>query len=192
MVSPARRRAAVHYLVQRHAVSERRACKLNGQHRSTQRYDAVPPDYEMRLVKAMNELADRHPRYGYRTVWALLRSDGWAINRKRIERLWRQEGHRVPPRRSKNSGKKAWGTAENSIWNRPATHPNHIWSYDFTSDKLRNGSALRILNVVDEYSAPRRVTSASGAADSTRKRTSLLPVVLASPVRMTSKIQLPQ
>lgn len=150
-MSPARRRAAVHYLVRRHKVSERRACKVIGQHRSTQRYQPQPGDYELRLVKAMNALADKHPRYGYRTIWALLRSDGWVVNRKRIERLWRLEGHRVPPAKRKDSGKKAWGTAENAIWNRPATRPNHIWSYDFMGDRLRDGSALRILNVVDEY-----------------------------------------
>ncbi|HEX9713800.1 MAG TPA: IS3 family transposase [Actinomycetota bacterium] len=149
-MSPARRRAAVHYLVRRHKVSERRACKVIGQHRSTQRYEGVPGDYELKLVKRMNELADAHPRYGYRMVWALLRSEGWAINRKRIERLWRLEGHRVPPKRTKK-GKKAGGHDGNAIWNLPATRPNHIWSYDFMGDRLRDGTALRIFNVVDEY-----------------------------------------
>jgi putative transposase len=151
MVSPARRRAAVHYLVRRHRVSERRACKVIGQHRSTQRYQGVPGDFEMRLTKAMNAVAATHPRWGYRMVWAALRSDGWDINRKRIERLWRLEGHRVPPRRQMKSGKKALGHDGNAIWNLPATRPNHIWSYDFMGDRLRDGTALRILNVVDEY-----------------------------------------
>jgi putative transposase len=73
------------------------------------------------------------------------------VNRKRIERLWRREGHRVPPRRSIASGKRAQGTAENAIWNRPATGPNHIWSYDFMSGRTRDGASLRILNVVDEH-----------------------------------------
>lgn len=123
MVSPARRRAAVHYLVRRHKVSERRACRVVGQHRSTQRYQLRPGDYELALVKAMNRLAAAHPRYGYRMVWALLRAEGWEVNRKRIERLWRLEGHRVPPQRSKNSGKRAWGGAQNSVWNLPATGP---------------------------------------------------------------------
>lgn len=151
MVSPARRRAAVRYLVRRHKVSERRACRVVGQHRSTQRYEGVPGDYELRLVKAMNALAERHPRYGYRMIWALLRAEGWEINRKRIERLWRLEGHRVPPRRLIRSGKKSFGHDQNAIWNLPANKPNHIWSYDFMSARLRNGGALRILNVVDEY-----------------------------------------
>ena len=105
----------------------------------------------MRLVKRMNELANAHPRYGYRRVWALLRGDGWRINRKRIERLWRLEGHRVPPRRLKASGQKAYGAADNSVWNLAASRPNHIWSYDFMSGRTRSGGLIRILNVVDEF-----------------------------------------
>jgi hypothetical protein len=115
MVSPARRRDAVRYLVQRRSVSERRGCRVVGQQRSTQRYRRLAPEYELRLVKRMNELAAQHPRYGYRQVWALLLSEGWRVNRKRIERLWRLEGHRVPPRRSQASGKRAQGTPENAI-----------------------------------------------------------------------------
>lgn len=139
------------YLVKRHKVSERRACKVVGQHRSTQRYSPLVPQEEMKLVASMNGLAAAHPRYGYRMVWTLLRRAGWRVNRKRIERLWRLEGHRVPPQRSRNSGKKAWGAAENASWNRPATAPNHTWSYDLVSARTRRGVAIRILNVVDEF-----------------------------------------
>jgi putative transposase len=104
MVSPARRRDAAGYLQRRHKVSERRACRVVGQHRSTRRYERLEPEYELRLVARMNELAAAHPRYGYRRIWALLRGEGWRVNRKRIERLWRLEGDRVPPRRSQASG----------------------------------------------------------------------------------------
>lgn len=168
MVSPARRRDAVRYLQRRHKVSERRACRAIGQHRSTQRYRGVPLDFEIRLVKRMNALAERHPRYGYRRIWALLRTEGWAVNRKRIERLWRLEGHRVPPRRSMASGKKAQGHAMNAAWNLPATRPNDVWSYDFMGARLRSGGALRILNVVDEFTRVAlgcRVASSIGARD---------------------------
>lgn len=103
-------------------------------------------------MAAMNEQAAAHPRYGYRMVCTLLQRAGWRVNRKRIARLWRLEGHRVPPQRSKASGKKAWGAAENASWNRPATAPNHTWSYDFVSARTRRGVAIRILNVV---TAPR-------------------------------------
>lgn len=150
-MSPARRRAAVGFLVKRRRVSERRACRVVGQHRSTQRYERVPAEYELRLVARMNELAAAHPRWGYRRVWAVLREEGWRVNRKRIERLWRLEGHRVPPRRAKASGKKALGAADKAIWSLPAQRPNHVWSYDFMGTRTRDGSPIRILNVVDEY-----------------------------------------
>ena len=128
----------------------------------------MPPDFEVRLVKRMNELATEHPRWGYRMVSTLLRSEGWMVNRKRVERLWRLEGHRVPPRRIKASGKKAMGLAVNAIWNLAADRPNQIWSYDFMSDRLRNGAPLRILNIVDEFTREgltSRVGRSIGAGD---------------------------
>jgi transposase InsO family protein len=149
-VSPARRRDAVRYLKRRHRVSERRACRLVGQHRSTNRYRAQAGEFELRLVGRMNELAVAHPRYGYRRVWAMLRAEGWQVNRKRVERLWRLEGHRVPPRRG-TSGKKAQGGAANAPWNLAAAGPHDIWSYDFLSATTANGTTFRVLNVVDEY-----------------------------------------
>jgi putative transposase len=87
MLSPARRRDAICYWQRRQEVSERRACRLLGQHCSTQRYRRVASDAEVRLVRRIEELAAAHPRYGYRRTWALLRIEGWAVNRKRIERL---------------------------------------------------------------------------------------------------------
>jgi transposase InsO family protein len=139
-----------------------------GQHRSTQRYERLPAEYELRLVERMNELAAEHPRWGYRKIWSLLRAEGWRVNRKRIERLWRLEGHRVPPRRTIASGKKAQGTAESASWNLPARAPNHVWSYDFMSSRTREGGSLRILNVVDEYTRvalASRVDRSIGAGD---------------------------
>jgi len=134
-VSPSQRRAAVAFLVRKHRISERRACKVVGVHRSTNRYAAVPTDFEARLVAAMKELADRFPRYGYRRVHALLVAEGWNVNVKRIERLWVLEGLQVPPRRL-NRGQKALGTSEFSAWALPALRPTHIWSYDFVSVRL--------------------------------------------------------
>jgi putative transposase len=78
-------------------------------------------------VERMNELAAAHPRYGYRRIWALLRGEGFQVNRKRIERLWRLEGNRVPPRRSQASGKRAQGRADKTVWNLPVRGPDHIW-----------------------------------------------------------------
>jgi len=150
ILSPARRRDAVCYLVRRYKVSERRACRLVGQHRSTQRYEPLPDDFEARVVKEMNRLAEAHPRWGYRQIHNLLVAAGWVVNRKRIERLWRLEGHRVPPPKSRH-GKRASGGADNSIWNLPALYPDHIWSFDFMTGHTVDGAAFRILNIVDEY-----------------------------------------
>lgn len=151
MVSPARRRVAVEHLQRRFRVSQRRACLVVGQHRSTQRYQPRPDDFEARLVARMNELAGAHPRYGYRMVHALLIDEGWNINRKRIERLWRREGNRVPPRRVKRAGNAGPGVDGNAAWNLPAVRPAHVWSYDFLSARTVDGGPLRVLNIVDEY-----------------------------------------
>ena len=150
MVSPARRRAAVAHLMHRFSVSERRACQAVGQHRSTQRHVAVPGDLELRVVKRMNELAPRHPRYGYRRVWALLGSEGFEVNHKRIRRLWVAEGHKVPPAK-RTTGAKARGSKAGAAWNVPAAAANDIWSYDFVETKTASGGQIRVLNVVDEH-----------------------------------------
>jgi transposase InsO family protein len=139
------------HLQRRFKVSQRRACVVVGQVRSTQRYAAVPPDFEVRLVAAMGKHAQAHPRYGYRRVHALLVADGWAVNRKRVERLWGLHGMRVPPRRVKASGAKAFGDAANSAWELPALRPGHVWSYDFVAIRTATGEPLRVLNVVDEF-----------------------------------------
>jgi putative transposase len=109
------------------------------------------PEEEAQLVAAMNKLANQHPRWGYRMVTKLLKDQGWVVNVKRVERLWRLEGHRLPPRRAKESGQKARGVGQNSSKNRPALRPNHVWSYDFVSGRVRRGGAIRILNVIDEF-----------------------------------------
>ena len=151
MVSPARRREAVRHLVRRFHVSERRACRVLGQRRSTQRYEPVPVEYEQGLVKRMNELAAEHPRWGYRTITTLLVGEGWRINTKRVLRLWRLEGNRVPKRRSKASGRKAEGVRSNAAWKLRARYPNHIWGIDFMGETTRRGTTFRILNMVDEF-----------------------------------------
>ena len=139
------------YLVRRHKVSQRFACMVVGQHRSSQRYVPVPSDFEVRLVKAMRAVADEHPRWGYRRVHALLRSQGWEVNVKRVERLWRQHQLSVLPRRQKASGQRAVGNDAHALWSLPATGPGSIWSYDFMSARTSKGTKLRILNVLGEY-----------------------------------------
>ncbi len=151
MVSPARRRDAASYLVRRYRISERRACQLLDLHRSTKRYRPVSKVEDERLIKAMNELAERHPRWGYRAIGQLLKDRGFVVNSKRLERLWREEGHRVPAQKAKNSGQKARGSGMNSSTRRPALRPNDVWTYDFMSGQVRRRGAIRILNVLDEY-----------------------------------------
>ena len=132
-------------------MSERRACKLVGQHRSTQRYQGEPDEFELKLVAEMNRIAAANPRWGYRRVHAVLVDDGWRVNKKRVERLWRLEGHRVPPRRKKRLGNEGPGVAANSAWNRPAIRPNHVWSYDFMTIRLDDGSAARVLRACQVF-----------------------------------------
>jgi putative transposase len=94
-------------------------------------------------------LSQENPRYGYRRVWALLRREGWPVNKKRIYRLWREEGLKVPDKQ-----RKSWrlGDSENSCTRRQATHLNHVWSYDFVMDETEEGRRLKMMPVVDEYS----------------------------------------
>jgi transposase InsO family protein len=137
--------------VKKFKVSERRACKLLSLNRSTLRYRPITPVHEAVIVKRMNELADEHPRWGYRAIAQLLRRDGHKVNDKRVERLWRREGHRVPLKRQKASGKRAGGVAANSVKNQPAKRPHDVWTYDFMSFNVTRGGKCRVLNVLDEF-----------------------------------------
>ena len=98
MVSPSLRRPAVIHLQSDFGASQRRACALVGQPRSTQRYSARVDDDEWQLVGRMHELVRENPRFGCRRVCALLRGEGWRVNMKRVHRLWKAEGFKVPRR----------------------------------------------------------------------------------------------
>jgi hypothetical protein len=148
MVSPTRRREAVAYLHHRHAVSERRACNVVGQPRSTQRYRPRKKDDEAMIVKKMHELVRRHPRFGYRRIHVMLQRLGFRINRKRVWRLWQREGFKVP---SKQVKKRRVGSSENGIVRRRAEHMNHVWAWDFIHDRDENGRPLKWLSIVDEH-----------------------------------------
>ena len=130
-------------------VSERRACRVLGQPRSTQRYEAEPDEYEARLVERMKELAASHPRWGHRRIGALLREEGWQANRKRIQRLWRAEGLRVP-KAKKRKRRRLSGRAQGTQHQR-AHRPGEVWAYDFVSDETRDGRRLKFLVVEDEF-----------------------------------------
>ena len=129
-------------------VSERRACKVIGQSRMTQRYKTTQPDKDKALTTEILTLAARHKRYGYRMITAKLRQDGWVVNHKRVQRIWQKEGLQVPYRRK---FKKAMGSSANSCSVRKAEYPNHVWTYDFVSDQTEDGRKLRLLTVLDEF-----------------------------------------
>jgi len=129
-------------------LSERRACGVLAQPRMTQRYKPKQPDRDKPLVAAMKRLAGKHPRYGYRFITAKLRQDGWQVNHKRVQRLWRKECLQVPYRRRH---KKSQGNSQNSCAVRKAEYINHVWTYDFISDQTEDGRALKFLTVLDEY-----------------------------------------
>lgn len=129
-------------------VSERRACQVVKQPRSTQRYAVKERDGERVLVQRMLALVRRHPRYGYRRVWVLLRSEGFRVNVKRVYRLWRREGLRVPRKQRK---KRRLGCSANGCVRYRAEHVNHVWAYDFVSDQTADGRTLKFLTIEDEF-----------------------------------------
>ena len=130
-------------------VSERRACTVLVQPRSTQRYRPSPPSDEERLVTRIVELASKYGRYGYRRITALLRREGWQVNHKRVERLWRREGLKVPKRQRKRG--RLWFNDGSCVRLRPQ-HRHHVWSYDFVANRTHDGRPIRMLTVIDEYS----------------------------------------
>ena len=129
-------------------VSERRACQTLSQPRSTQRYKPTRPEDEPRLVARMLELVCERPRFGYRRIWALLVAEGWRVNRKRIYRLWRREGLKVPKKQRK---RRSLGCGANACHRRKAEYKDHVWTWDFIFDRTANGSSLKWLSIIDEY-----------------------------------------
>ena len=119
------------------------------QARSTQRLKPYIPDDEPQLVAQIIELAEKYGRYGYRMITGLLRLDGWKVNHKRVERLWRREGLKVPKKQPKRS--RLWLNDGSCIRLRPQ-YKNHVWSYDFITERTVDGRAFRTLNIIDEYS----------------------------------------
>lgn len=129
-------------------VPQRRACRVSGQHRSVQRYEPIQDDQEIQLVRDIHDLVKKNPRFGYRRITALLRREGWRVNPKRVLRLWRHEGLRVPQIRHK---RRRLGCSTNSVVRKRPEYPHHVWTYDFTMDRTVDGRRLKFLTVLDEY-----------------------------------------
>ncbi|WP_204114533.1 IS3 family transposase [Shimia biformata] len=148
LLSPARRRACIEHIRKKFRVSERLACRVLGQHRSTQRKVPQGRADEEVLTADIIALASQYGRYGYRRITALLREAGWAVNVKRVERIWRREGLKVPQKQPKKS--RLWLNDGSCIRLRPE-RPNHVWSYDFVESRTHDGRKFRMLNLIDEF-----------------------------------------
>jgi putative transposase len=129
-------------------ISERRACQITGQHRSTQRRADRRVGRDDALRRLLRQISRDHPRWGYRRAWGYLREQGHVVNRKRVQRLWREEGLRVPARRRK---RQRLGTSAAPAVRLRATRPDEVWALDFQFDATTDGRALKLLHVVDEH-----------------------------------------
>ena len=120
-----------------------------GQARATQRLHPLVSGEESKLVADITDLATKYGRYGYRSITAMLNNDkGWKVNHKRVERIWRQEGLKVPKKQPKRG--RLWLNDGSCIRLRPE-HKDHVWSYDFMLERTGSGRAFRILNTIDEF-----------------------------------------
>jgi len=133
----------------RHRISERRICRALGCSRSTIRYEPTPRADEGPLRAAVIRLASQYGRYGYRRITGLLAEDGWSVSRARVERLWKQEGLKVPAKQPRR--RRLWQADGSCVRLRP-THRQHVWAWDFVMDRTDDGRPLKLMTVVDEYS----------------------------------------
>jgi putative transposase len=148
LLTPNRKRTAVGVLRERFGVSERRACKFVGIHRSTQRLGAPPmTDVEAELRQFLRDFSKRRPRWGWRRAAKEARRTGRQVNNKRIRHLWRDEGLRVPDKRRK---KRLLGVGAH-VGAMCPIRPNVLWAMDFQFDTLANGRTIKMLNVIDEF-----------------------------------------
>ena len=136
-------------LQDRFRVSQRRACRLTGQNRSTQRRPVPLADIEeQKLRSRMRELARSHVRWGRRLVYGRLRVEGWEVNHKRVQRIWREEGLQRPlPRKRKRAR-----PSDGSRTLLRAEYQHHVWAIEFQFDQTMDGRRLKFLNILDEYS----------------------------------------
>ena len=148
MVTPNRRREAVKVLQDEFGVSQRRACRVVGQHRSTQRLIVPVPDKEELLLRVwLRQFALDRPRWGWRRAAKQLRRDGWQVNHKRVRRLWRDEGLQVP-QKTKKPRMAGIGAHVGPM---SLIAPNALWAMDFQFDRTIDGRQVKLLNIIDEY-----------------------------------------
>lgn len=159
MLSPAKQRIAVEYAKTTLGVSERQACRALSVNRNTIRSAGDKKEKDAEIRKKIVALAERYGRVGYRMITSMLRNDGEIVNHKKVERIWREEGLKLP---QKQPQKRRLWLADSSCVRLKAERQNHVWSYDFVEEKTVDGRRARILNIIDEYtreclaSIPRR------------------------------------
>jgi putative transposase len=129
-------------------VSERWACRVVGQHRSTERYEPTRVDDDAALRAALRAFSVDRPRWGYRRAHHHLCQEGWSVNRKRVQRLWREEGLRVPQPRRKRRRLGESATAAGPL---RAARPGQVWTFDFQFDQTVDGRAVKVCNILDEF-----------------------------------------
>jgi transposase InsO family protein len=178
VVSANQQRTAADYLRQRYGISQRRAARVLGRSRSTLRYRPKRADDEPRLNREIKHLARRHPWYGYRRIHALLVRRGFAVNLKRVHRLWIELGLRRPVRRKKprKQGPKP-GTSAHSCTAQPAQFKNDVWTCDFIHDRTASGRPLKWLSLVDEYTRECLALHAAGSMSGAEVRRIVAGVV---------------
>lgn len=153
-------------LIDRLGISERRACQITGQPRSTQRRKPVMADTERQLRAWLVEFSRKRPRFGYRRAHAIARKNGFKVNRKKVQRIWREEGLKVTHKAKKRS---RIGNSSTESRLLEAEYPNRVWALDFQDDQTSDGRRLRYLNVVDEFT--RQVLATHVARSITADRT---------------------
>lgn len=147
-MSPSKQRAAVLELREKFETSERRACAVLNVPRSTQRYDAKPRTDEAALCTRLRTMVCQRPRFGYRRLTVMLKREGWHVNLKRVHRLCRSEGLRV---RKTTRHKRALGASSNACSKRKSDHMNDVWTWDIVFDRTQQGTTLKWLSIIDEY-----------------------------------------
>lgn len=134
--------------MQKFDVSQRRVCRALNINRAVIRYKFRRKDDEEELRNDIIRLAGKYGRYGYRRITALLKAEGWRVNHKRVERIWREEGLKVPAKQPKKS---RLYFNDGSCLRLASCYENHVWSYDFVQERLHNGKKIRLLTVIDEF-----------------------------------------
>ena len=131
-----------------YGVSERKACRVLGQCRATQRYEPKQMDDEELLRSSVTRLASKYGRYGYKRITALLKQEGWKVNHKRVARIWREVGLKVPAKQPKKG--RLWLGNGDCVRHR-SEYKDHVWSYDFVHERTKDNRSFRILTVIDEF-----------------------------------------